>query len=68
MCVSMMEAVLLGLEDVLFTRQGLLWTFTSSALRHLRALHLTHAHRCVPRPLYQVGYTSLTHTQVCAVH
>ena len=57
-----MEALLIGLEDIVFTRHGLLWTLTSSALRHLRTqagnlqspLHLGHSHRCVFRQLYQV--------------
>lgn len=60
-----MEAVLLGLEEVVCTRQGLLWTLTSTALRRLcvhaknfpGAVHLLHTHRCVSRPLYQVGCT-----------
>ncbi|KAM6960793.1 FERM domain-containing protein 4A isoform 3-T3 [Aplochiton taeniatus] len=58
-----MEAVLLGLEEVVFTQHGLLWTLTSSALRRLRLqaknlpapLHLLHPHRCGPRPLYQMA-------------
>lgn len=60
---KVMEAVLLGLDEAVCTRQGLLWTLTYSALQRLRVhtrnlpapLHLLHTHRCVSRPLYQVG-------------
>lgn len=60
-----MEAVLLRLEDVVFTRQSLLWTFTSSALRHLRALHLTHTQVCAQATVPGRIHLSHTHTGVC---
>lgn len=64
-----MEAVLLGLDEAVCTRQGLLWTLTSTALRHLHVharnfpahLHLIQKHRCASRPLYQVGCTQSMH-------
>lgn len=69
-----MEAVLLGLDESVCTRQGLLWTLTSTALRRLR-VHarnlpapqlLLHTHGCVFRPLYQVGCTSCANfTRMC---
>lgn len=60
-----MDEVLLGLDEAVCTRQGLLWTLTSTALRNLHAharnfpthLHLIQKYRCVSRPLYQVGCT-----------
>lgn len=66
---EVMEAVLLGLDEAVCIRQSLLWTLTSTALRRLRVharnlpapLHLLHTHRCVSRPLYQVGCTTRTH-------
>ncbi|XP_074533068.1 FERM domain-containing protein 4A isoform X1 [Halichoeres trimaculatus] len=66
-----MEAVLLGLDEAVCTRQGLLWTLTYSALQRLRVharnlpapLHLLHTHRCVSRPLYQ-----MTEGRRCQVH
>ncbi|XP_028970732.1 FERM domain-containing protein 4A isoform X15 [Esox lucius] len=54
-----MEAVLLGLGDVVESRQALLWSFTCSALRHLRTRHLSHTHR----PVYQ-----MTEGRRCQVH
>ncbi|XP_062419025.1 FERM domain-containing protein 4A isoform X3 [Pungitius pungitius] len=66
-----MEAVLMGLDEAACTRQGLLWTLTSTALRRLRVharnlpapTHLLHTHRCVLRPLYQ-----MTEGRRCQVH
>ncbi|TNN32502.1 hypothetical protein EYF80_057337 [Liparis tanakae] len=48
-----MEAVLMGLDEAVGTRQALLWTLTSTALRRLRvharnlpaSMHLSHTHR-----------------------
>lgn len=74
-----MDAVLLGLDEAVCTRQSLLWTLTSTALRRLRVharnlpapLHLLHTHRCVSRPLYQVGcipHINKTNKQGMQVH
>ncbi|XP_075875259.1 FERM domain-containing protein 4A isoform X3 [Nelusetta ayraudi] len=67
-----MEAILSGLDESVCTRQGLLWTLTSTALRRLR-VHarnipvpqqlLLSSHGCVFRPLYQ-----MTEGRRCQVH
>lgn len=53
----------MGLDEVVCTQRGLLWTLGSTAIRrfcvHARnfpgPLHLLHTNKCVPRSLYQVG-------------
>uniref|UniRef100_A0AAV2KQ65 Uncharacterized protein n=1 Tax=Knipowitschia caucasica TaxID=637954 RepID=A0AAV2KQ65_KNICA len=59
-----MEAMLFGLDEVVCTRHGLLWTLTSTALKRLRSptsthlpgpLSRLHCHRGLSRPLYQSG-------------
>ncbi|XP_029107865.1 FERM domain-containing protein 4A-like isoform X3 [Scleropages formosus] len=63
-----MTAVFFSLEDILFTRQGLLWNLASTALRrwqvmNLRALNLIFTPGCVQRALYQ-----MTEGRRCQVH
>ncbi|XP_013867796.1 FERM domain-containing protein 4A isoform X7 [Austrofundulus limnaeus] len=66
-----MEAAMLGLDEVVCTQRGLLWTLGSTAIRRLCVharnlpgpLHLLHTNRCVSRPLYQ-----MTEGRRCQVH
>ncbi|KAG7454327.1 hypothetical protein MATL_G00258500 [Megalops atlanticus] len=63
-----MESMLVGFEDFFFTRHGLFWNLTATALRrwrvmNLRAFHLVFRPRCIPSAVYQ-----MTEGRRCQVH